>query len=485
VRVTLLDAARDPAHADRVSARLGAAGHEVRLHRLRDTAFAPCQGCFRCWVDTPGACRATDAGNDVARDLVRSDRLFWVVEPRFGCWDGVAKAALDRSLSVLSPFFRVVHGETHHRPRYGHYPDWCVLALGVKDRGEQGAFDHLVGRNVLNLQGSEARVFHLPARPPPEALDDAVDRGLASSGVHAPDAPPGAFVVPPDPGAWPADRPRRAVLWVCSAKKDGTSTSEALGAYLLDALAQRGWTTEREQLRRRVRPGGRVREALLDGLTGADLLVLASPVYIDALPALAVTALGALADRISAGDRTARPAIVPLVQCGFPELSHTTLAVSTAYRASRAAGLRWAGHLALGEGGVIDGAPLPPGGAGRGPLGEVAGRLEHAAEVLDAQACVPLAVSRDFSRPLVPAALYRTAGQAGWILRALRHGAALRLWDRPLRPGPGARVRADAGTNRWRWARRETDGSLTDRPSPGVTPGPAASPIRPLPAPTP
>jgi hypothetical protein len=50
---------------------------------------------------------------------------------------------------------------------------------------------------------------------------------------------------------------RKALLLVGSAKPEGSSTSESLGGYLLDRLAERGWQTETVLLHRALRTEAR------------------------------------------------------------------------------------------------------------------------------------------------------------------------------------------------------------------------------------
>ena len=60
MKITLLDALE--------GGELGAALRQALTsetlladHRLREERFAPCQGCFECWVKHPGTCKAKDA----------------------------------------------------------------------------------------------------------------------------------------------------------------------------------------------------------------------------------------------------------------------------------------------------------------------------------------------------------------------------------------------------------------------------------------
>ncbi len=91
-----------------------------------------------------------------------------------------------------------------------------------------------------------------------------------------------------------------ALLLIGSAKPTGESTSEALGAYLLQRLVERGFTTEIRHAARAMRTQDRTQE-LLQAVDRADLLVLAFPLYVDSLPYLVTRAL----ERIAAHRRGA------------------------------------------------------------------------------------------------------------------------------------------------------------------------------------
>jgi len=58
----------------------------VRAHRLEEARFAPCRGCFACWVEHPGTCRAKDSANAVMPDIIGADGVLWTTAPRFGAW---------------------------------------------------------------------------------------------------------------------------------------------------------------------------------------------------------------------------------------------------------------------------------------------------------------------------------------------------------------------------------------------------------------
>ena len=94
--------------------------------------------------------------------------------------------------------------------------------------------------------------------------------------------------------------PRKALLLVGS-PKPGASSSESLGAYLLEELEKRGVETQTMHVTKAVR-SEEATEELLAAVDSADLVVLSFPLYIDSLPAPAIRALELIAGR-RAGER--------------------------------------------------------------------------------------------------------------------------------------------------------------------------------------
>lgn len=135
-----------------LTAALASRGCEVEPIHLRKLSIAYCQGCFDCWVKTPGRCKAKDDAPDVTRAIVRSDLLVFLTPVTFGGYSSELKKALDRSISIVSPFYKRIHGEVHHQRRYVKYPS--LLAVGVmRDHDEEDAriFSRLVERNAINM----------------------------------------------------------------------------------------------------------------------------------------------------------------------------------------------------------------------------------------------------------------------------------------------------------------------------------------------
>ncbi len=229
----------------------------------------------------------------------------------------------------------------------------------------------------------------------------------------------GASGVPPL-----VDRPRKALLWVGSAKPGGESTSESLGIALLERLQEQGWAGEVARVSKAVKLYREQSPGLVAAAAEADLLVLATPVYVDCLPTLVLAGLERLCD---AKEEVGPLTVLPIVQCGFPEEAHTRLAVDAIARACAEA--KWAGHLALGGGGFIDGRPLEALG---GRVHNQLRGLDMAASALTDGSPIPGEAAKVFAKlPFTPA-MYRAMGQTGWLIQGIHHRALRQLWDRPF-----------------------------------------------------
>jgi len=123
-------------------------GETINLHEKEIKA---CLGCFKCWIQTPGECIINDIARNIAKKMIRSDYLVYLSPIVYGGYSAELKKALDRSISLISPFFRVYHDEIHHEERYDKYPKLLVIGtLPKSDADQENIFTNLIERNVLN-----------------------------------------------------------------------------------------------------------------------------------------------------------------------------------------------------------------------------------------------------------------------------------------------------------------------------------------------
>lgn len=224
--------------------------------------------------------------------------------------------------------------------------------------------------------------------------------------------------------------PKNALFLIGSAKPAGESTSEALATYLAQRLEQQGVVIATMHVARALRSENRT-AALLHAIDSADLFALAFPLYVDALPALATAAL----ERIAA-HRQAQPAPTPIpflaiANCGFPEAHHNATALAICQQFAETAGFTWAGGLALGAGGALDGRPLVEAGGMARPVRQALDLT--AAALATGQPAPPEAIAL-LARPMMPLRLYTFMGDMGWRMQARRNGAYRQLRARPFQP---------------------------------------------------
>jgi len=88
-KVTILDGSRkDDIEAGIAGEMLGSelTGKGVRFThwKLRDIEVAPCIGCFKCWVNTPGECVFDDEQRRIYADMASSDTIVIITPITFG-----------------------------------------------------------------------------------------------------------------------------------------------------------------------------------------------------------------------------------------------------------------------------------------------------------------------------------------------------------------------------------------------------------------
>ena len=160
------------------------AGSDVELLSLQNLDIAPCQGCFGCWIQTPGECVIPDAGRDVARTVIQSDLVVFLTPVTFGGYSSTLKKAVDRLIPLVSPYFRRVGGEVHHRPRYRRHP--CLVGVGLLDRSDpeaEAVFARLVERNAINLWAPAHAAVVLQTDEEPDLQRQGVHDAMGKVGI--------------------------------------------------------------------------------------------------------------------------------------------------------------------------------------------------------------------------------------------------------------------------------------------------------------
>jgi NAD(P)H-dependent FMN reductase len=409
-----------------LSPQLVARGYTVARRDLTAIEIPDCKGDFGCWTVTPGVCVQVGPHRDVARDLIQSDLVVWLTPLTFGGYSSALKRQLDHCIPLISPRFAKVDGETHHEPRYERFPS--VLAVGLLEQPESASiqvFERLVRRNVLNMYAPR---FASPVLTRAE-LPQLADRVTGWLDDLAASRRPQVAAEPLDLSARPdlavAERPRGALLLVGS-PRGKASVSAAIAAHLAALLAERGLTAATQSIYKCLRKD-RALGSLSAAVRTADVVVLATPLYVDSLPAPVTEALEILARQAVTGG-SHRPRFMAMVNCGFPEAVHTDTALAICRRFGEQASLDWIGGLAIGGGGMLAGRPLAKLGGRARPVTRA---LALTADAIAQGRIVPDEAQRLVRTLAVPAWLYRFLADWGFRQDAKKHGARARIGERP------------------------------------------------------
>jgi hypothetical protein len=231
---------------------------------------------------------------------------------------------------------------------------------------------------------------------------------------------------------------RQAFLLVGSPRR-GKATSAALGRYLGDRLAEHGWRMGRAFLYGLIGNAEREHD-LLGTLREVDLVVLATPLYVDSLPAVVTRFLELWAQDLGSCAGPLRPSLTVILNCGFPEAEHNRVALAICRRFAHETGVGWRRGLALGGGE----------GFGGRELEAVGGMARHARRALDLAAAaladgqqVPDAAVELMARAYVPRRIYQWIGNRSWRVKARRVGTLSELRARPFQTDSGTNAAAD------------------------------------------
>lgn len=121
--------------------------------------YARCKGCFECWVKTPGKCVISDDIQQVPLMLSKSEKMIIVSKNYYGGLSPEIKRVLDRTIPYISPFFRIVNNEMHHKMRYNKKLDIYVYFYGDNiTKEEKQTSKKLITANAINF-GADVKVL--------------------------------------------------------------------------------------------------------------------------------------------------------------------------------------------------------------------------------------------------------------------------------------------------------------------------------------
>jgi hypothetical protein len=111
-----------------------------------------CQGCFGCWVRTPGKCIVHDDSQQIRHAVINADIVVLLTPVVFGGYSGTLKKMIDKIIPLVLPFFTKYDGEIHHLPRYSKFPSFIGFGYSDTKRPDEFiCFRQLVERNAVNV----------------------------------------------------------------------------------------------------------------------------------------------------------------------------------------------------------------------------------------------------------------------------------------------------------------------------------------------
>lgn len=124
-----------------------------------DGRFAPCRGCFGCWLKTPGYCFIKDELAHIGAVFGSCEKVVIISQNCYGGYSKGIKNVLDRSISTILPFFTYRGKMMHHRRRYRNVYDLVVAFYGDMTALEKETAGKLVRANQLNMAYRSTNLF--------------------------------------------------------------------------------------------------------------------------------------------------------------------------------------------------------------------------------------------------------------------------------------------------------------------------------------
>lgn len=215
-----------------------------------------------------------------------------------------------------------------------------------------------------------------------------------------------------------------AALFLLGSPKTVPSTSGALSKYLARQLRKCGVKTH-------TCPIGRiasVNEAFFLKLDESDIIILATPLYVDCLPYPVIHALEAIAFYRQTIQNPKTQRFMCMVNCGFPEPRHNDTALAICRKFAQEVGFTWDGGLALGGGEAIGGKSLET-------LGwmtrNVRRSLDLTAQDLASGQGISGVAAGLMAKPLIPGWIYSAIANFRFKRKAKRNRAFSRFYDHP------------------------------------------------------
>ena len=229
---------------------------------------------------------------------------------------------------------------------------------------------------------------------------------------------------------------RRNVLLLIGSPRGEQSNSRIIGKFLVDKLEEKGLVSE-EAFAARLVYTAEGTERLLKSVDNADILVLATPLYVDSFPTQTIKALELIHKHRKATQPMKPQMFVGIMNCGFPEKAHMDIAFKILRNFAQESSFMWGGKIQVGWGMALNGEPLKEGGGMTRKLTRglslaavnlaVGQPMSAEAEDLVSALFLPLFVAKAMSGRF---------GNREWDKQAKKNDAKAKMRDRPYEINP-------------------------------------------------
>lgn len=133
--------------------------HSIEWIDLSKLKIANCVGCFGCWIKTPGKCVVRDDAVKIYPRIAASNKIMYISRVKYGSYDTLMKAMLERAIPIQQAFIRLLDGETHHVQRNVVPKQAVIIGYGDISEEEKDLFQQLIARNSKNMNFERYRII--------------------------------------------------------------------------------------------------------------------------------------------------------------------------------------------------------------------------------------------------------------------------------------------------------------------------------------
>jgi multimeric flavodoxin WrbA len=112
-------------------------GYSVSFFDVSQGTYHFCTGCWTCWWKTPGRCVFADDIEKIYPEVLRSQLLILAAPLVLGFLPASMKKIIDRFVPLVHPYIQFVAGESHHRARYAHMPEFTLVVHKEDDTDQE------------------------------------------------------------------------------------------------------------------------------------------------------------------------------------------------------------------------------------------------------------------------------------------------------------------------------------------------------------